>query len=591
MQLLLVFARRYTSRTIIMLVCLTLAAMAEGIGLSSMMPLLSMVTGSKGEESGLEHTIRSLLAMVGITPTLGVLLVLIVTGSVVKATLMLLAQRQVGYTVAHVATDLRLALLRSLLSARWLYYVRQPVGMLANSFATEASRASEAYLYGTTLVSQLIQTILYVGIAAAVSWQTTLAASFVGLATVGALSGLVRQTKRAGIKQTDLMRTLISRMADVLYAVKPLKAMGREPLVAPLLEHETQSLNRALQRQVLSKEAVRALQEPLLVGSLAGGLYIASTFWDIAINGVIMLSLIFARALFSLQKAQKQYQAMAACESAFWSLQKTIAESEREAETGTGTREPLFERCLSVRDVDFAYEERPILADASLEIPAGAVTAIVGPSGAGKTTIADLVLGLVRPQRGEVFIDDVSLAEIDIASWRHRVGYVPQEMLLLHEDVLTNVTLGDPALSRSDVEEALQAAGAADFVRELPQGLDTPLGERGARLSGGQRQRIAIARALVHRPSLLILDEATAALDPVSEAGIYDTVRSLRGRTTILAISHQPGLLKVADRVYRLSAGRVVELEGSARFADHDAAAFTAGSVSDPAVAAGASSR
>ena len=575
MRLLLVFARRYPKRTLLMLVCLTLAALAEGIGLSSMMPMLSMVTGAKASESGLEHTIRSMLAVVGLEPTLGVLLMMIVSGSVLKAALMLMAQRQVGYTVAHVATDLRLALLRALLEARWLYYVRQPVGMLANAFATEASRASEAYLYGTTLVSQLIQTILYIGIAAAVSWQTTIAATFVGLGTIGALSGLVRRTKRAGIKQTDLMRTLIARMTDVLYAVKPLKAMGREPLVAPLLEQETQSLNRALQKQVLSKEAVRALQEPLLVISLAGGLWAATTVWDIAVNGVIMLSLIFARALFSLQKAQKQYQAMAACESAFWSLQKTIAESEAAAEGGTGTLEPVFASMLSLRNVDFAYDERPILVGASLDIPVGEVTAIVGPSGAGKTTIADLALGLVCPSRGEVSLDGVPLSDIDLALWRRRVGYVPQEMLLLHEDVVTNVTLGDPTLSRADVEEALTAAGASDFVGELPQGLDTPLGERGARLSGGQRQRIAIARALVHRPSLLILDEATAALDPASEASIYDTVRSLRGRTTILAISHQPGLLKVADRVYRLSDGRVVELKGNDRFGEHDAATFS----------------
>jgi ATP-binding cassette, subfamily C, bacterial len=568
MHLLIVFARRYPSRTLIMLVCLTLAAMAEGVGVSSMMPLLGMVTGSEGEESALEHWIRSLLGAVGITPTLGVLLLLLVGGSVVKAGLMLLAQRQVGYTVAHVATDLRLALLRALLSARWMYYLRQPVGMLANAFATEALRASEAYLYGATLMSQLIQTVLYVCIAAAVSWQTTIAASFVGIFTIGALSGLVRKTKRAGVKQTDLMRTLLARMTDVLYSVKPLKAMGREPLVAPLLEHETQSLNRTLQKLVLSKEAVRALQEPLLIGTLAGGLWIATSFFSIAVDGVIMLSLIFARALFSLQKAQKQYQAMAACESAFWSLQRTIEESERETEAGSGMCEPTFERALTVRNVDFAYEERPILRAATLEIPAGEVTAIVGPSGAGKTTIADLVLGLVRPQSGEVLLDGVPLPDIDIPKWRHKVGYVPQEMLLLHEDVMMNVSLGDTAITRRDVEDALAAAGASEFVRELPQGLETPLGERGARLSGGQRQRISIARALVHRPSLLILDEATAALDPVSEAAIYETVRALRGRMTILAISHQPGLLKVADRVYRLAGGRITELHGDARFGE-----------------------
>jgi ATP-binding cassette subfamily C protein len=586
MQLLLVFARRYPSRTAIMLVCLILAALAEGVGLSSLLPLLGMVTGSKGEPSGVEQTLRDVLARLHIEPTLSVLLVLIVLGSVAKAGLMLLAQRQVGYTVAHVATDLRLALLRALLQARWLYYIRQPVGMLSNAFATEASRASEAYLYGTTLISQVIQTILYVVLAASVSWQTTVAASFVGVATVGLLSGLVRRTKRAGVKQTDLMRTLIARMTDVLFAVKPLKAMGREPLVAPLLEHETQSLNRALQKQVMSKEAVRALQEPLLVIALTGGLYMATTVWNIAVEEVIMLTLVFARALYSLQKSQKQYQAMAACESAFWSLQRTIEESEREAESATGTREPDFATGIRVKGVDFRYDERPILVSADLFIPAGEVTAVVGPSGAGKTTIADLALGLVRPQSGEVFLDDVPMAEIDVAKWRRRVGYVPQEMLLLHEDVMMNVTLGDPALSRADVEEALAAAGASDFVRELPQGLETPLGERGARLSGGQRQRIAIARALVHRPSLLILDEATASLDPTSEAGIYDTVRSLRGRTTILAISHQPGLLQVADRVYRLSNGRVVELVGEERFEDHDAKDFAvAASEGDPSPA------
>ena len=564
MRLLLVFGRRYPGRSLVMLVCLLLAAVAEGVGLSSMLPLLGMVTESRGEPSTLETTLRSALAVLGLQPTVKVLLAVIMTGSIVKALLVLIAQKQVGYTVAHVATDLRLALLEGVLAARWPYYVRQPVGMLSNAFATEATRASDCYLNGALMVSTAIETLLYITIATMVSWQTALASAVVGTISVTTLGRLVRKTKRAGTKQTTLMRAVLGRLSDVLYAVKPLKAMGRETLVAPLLEGETQRLNRVFQRQVLGKEAVRALQEPFIVVSLAAGLYAATQLWELQLDSVIVLALLFARALFSLNKVQKFYQAMTTSESAFWAIRRTIAESQQEAETNTGTRAPDFQRSISLRGVDFAYGERPILQDVSLSIVAGNITAVVGPSGAGKTTIADLVLGLMRPSSGEVFLDEVPLAAIDVAAWRHMVGYVPQEMLLLHESVRINVTLGDPALSQDDVVEALEAAGAWEFVQQLPQGMDTPLGERGARLSGGQRQRISIARALVHRPRLVILDEATAALDPRSEEEIYATVRALRGRTTILAISHQPALLAVADRVYRLEDGRVAELDGMA---------------------------
>ncbi len=197
---------------------------------------------------------------------------------------------------------------------------------------------------------------------------------------------------------------------------------------------------------------------------------------------------------------------------------------------------------------------------ASLTIPAREVTALVGMSGAGKTSVADLVLGLVRPSRGEVWIDDLPLAEADLRAWREQVGYVPQDIALFRESVGANVSLGDPAITPSDVEAALGAAGALDFVRALPRGIDTELGERGAGLSGGQRQRLAVARALVRNPALLVLDEATTALDPESEAAICESVRGLRGRVTVLVISHQTALVDLADRVYRIEGGRAKRL-------------------------------
>jgi len=202
-----------------------------------------------------------------------------------------------------------------------------------------------------------------------------------------------------------------------------------------------------------------------------------------------------------------------------------------------------------------------------MDFPCKSFTALVGGSGVGKTTIADLVTGLCRPQHGEVYIDDVPMSEIDLLRWRRLIGYVPQDPLLVHDSVYANITFGDHAFSEKDVEEALRAAGAWEFVASMPRGMHASVGERGGRLSGGQRQRLAIARALVHKPKLLILDEATSALDPASEAAICRTLQDLRRELIVLAISHQPAMVEVADRTYRSLPGGDVELvaEGTER--------------------------
>ena len=576
MRLLLAFARAYPGRSALTLACLIFATLAEGISFSSLLPLLGLATRAPGSTlspdtapTGLEQLSRDTLAAFGLQPSIGLLCLIIVIGMVLKAGFVLLAQKQVGYTVAHVATDLRLSLLRSLLAARWEYYVRQPVGGFANAFATEAGRASEAYLYAVTIIAFSIQTVLYVVLAVSVSWQATLAAALLGVLIVFGLHRLVRLARRAGARQTVLLKGMLSQLTDVLYAVKPLKAMARETQVGPLLERGTQRLQRALQRAVLSKEALRALQDPLLIACLVGGLYVALTRWALSLDAVIMLVVLFGRTLSSLNKAQRQYQRMAVQESAYWSLQDTLRQSEAAREVNTGARQPRLTQGIRLQEVSFAYAEKPILERASCVIPAGEVTLLIGPSGTGKTSTVDLIAGLLRPQSGAVSIDGVPLTSIDLKAWRTAIGYVPQEMLLLHESIVANVTLGDTALTETDVKAALRAAGAWEFVQNLPDGMATRVGERGARLSGGQRQRIAIARALVHTPQLLILDEATTALDPESEAAICQTVQQLRGTMTILAISHQPALLDIADHVYRLEDGRLRPVDATASF--HDA--------------------
>jgi len=221
---------------------------------------------------------------------------------------------------------------------------------------------------------------------------------------------------------------------------------------------------------------------------------------------------------------------------------------------------------IALDDVDLTLPSAAgpvhILRGVSLAIARGETVSVVGPSGSGKTSLSDLVIGLIEPDEGTITLDGVPLTEVDNRAWREQIGYVPQEMFLLNDSVRTNVTLGEEGLGDAEVERALRRAGAWEFVSKLSEGIDTPVGERGALLSGGQRQRIAIARALVHEPSLLVLDEATTALDPETERSVWQAVVDLRGQVTVLAVSHQAALAEIADRIYRIEDGKAWLISG-----------------------------
>jgi ATP-binding cassette subfamily C protein len=557
MRLLITFARAYPTDTLVMLLALLLAGLAEGVSLTALLPFLSTAMDSQagaGSQSWqeTENPVTSLLLQLGIDPTLGVLLTVIVIGIVLKSILVLFAKKKVGYTVAQVTTNLRLDLLKALLQTRWSYFLNRPIGGLANAMATEALRASQAYINGTMVITLLIQCCVYTVVALLVSWQATLAALLVGLLILMVSHGLIRMARQAGKRQTKLLKSLLARLTDTLQSVKPLKAMARENLADSVLKAETSQLNQALQGEVFSNEALKAAQEPMFAVVIAIGIYLALTYWGLPFATVMTLAVILGRVIAYMGKVQRQYQKVAVCESAFWSLQATINEAQQERESTLGNLVPTLKVGIRLENISLAYGERTVFRNLSVTIPAGSLTTLIGPSGVGKTTVIDLITGLLRPQQGEVFIDDLPLAEIDLRVWRRMVGYVPQENLLLHDTVLNNITLGDPELTESDVENALRGAGAWDFVASMADGLKSNVGERGTKLSGGQRQRIMIARALVHRPRFLILDEATSALDPDSTLAICATLRSLRGQLTILTVSHQPILTEAADRVYRL---------------------------------------
>jgi ATP-binding cassette subfamily C protein len=569
MRILIIFLRAYPLKSATTLVALLFAGIAEGFGFSTLVPLLGIVVkdssgampvGATDSTSALEHMVREIFGVFGLTPTILSLLVVLVISMAVKAFLVYTANKQVGFMVAQVVTDLRLGLIRALFATRWEYFIQQPVGRFTNAIVTEAKRAANAYLCSIKATAAAINAAIYGIIVLLVSWELALAAAAISAVIVFIFKYLITKAKRSGRRQTKLLRSLLAHMTDVLIMIKPLKTMARERMVDAVLEKKVENLKKALKKLVFSKEALSAFQEPIMVFFLAAGLYVALVVIKMPIANMLVMVFMISKFFKRLQNVQKEYQNMGIHESAYWSIIDKTEEAKNARESSLGDQLPVLNHSIRLENVSFTYENRLILQNVSLKFPVGSFTAIVGPSGIGKTTVVDLISGLLRPQKGEIWIDDLPLEKIDLPAWRRLIGYVPQETFLLHDTLFLNITLGDKGISDEDVEYALRAAGAWDFVAAMPEGIHSVAGERGHKLSGGQRQRIAIARALVHKPKLLILDEATTALDPASEAAICDTMCEISGQLTILAISHQPAVLNVADRAYRLEDRSVAKI-------------------------------
>jgi ATP-binding cassette, subfamily C, bacterial len=548
----------------IVLLCLLTASVVEGIGFASLVPLLMVATDTGVEKpSPLLEVTRDVMATIGLPLEVGPLIIFVVLTLLMKSLLNFFAMQYVSRSIADFTSGVRSRLIATLFRANWSYLVQHPIGQIANSISGQAGRAGTAYNIAATFLAQSLQTLVYLVVAFVVSWPVALAATGISGLMVLSLHFLVRIARKAGRQQTQRSRELVTLLMDSLNSIKPLKAMAKEDEYAGFLERRINLLKKAIRRQAVSQDALKNGNEALVTIFLGIGFFLALAVWQVPLVELVVVGVLIKRISNGIGKLQQSFQQAVATETPYLEAMDMMAAAESAREINPGRRQATFERQCRLEGVSFAHGERPILESVSLEIPVGGVTVLIGPSGAGKTTIADLILGLYRPNRGRVMLDDVPLDEIDLKSWRRLIGYVPQELLLLHDSVLANVAMGKPDVSKADVRAALKTAGAWPFVEALPAGMKTTVGQSGAKLSGGQRQRIALARALVSKPKLLILDEVTSALDPKTEQEICDNIRNMAEQTTILAITHRPTFLEIADRIYRVDHQTVTKAEAT----------------------------
>ena len=554
---------RDSPAALVRVVVLMLAAgLAEGAGVVLLVPLLGLAGipvpgGAVGRMAG---AVSTAFRAVGVAPSLTAVLVLYVVTVSVQA----LAQR--GETVAGFHLEqrtvlvLRTRLYRAVAEARWLFLSRQRATDFVHAMTAEVDRVGLATTYLVGFTAQAVSALVYLALALRISPAATLVGCLCGALLLAALRSTRRRASTSGKRLTGATSDLFAAATEHVQALKVVKSYGAEERSIGAFT----ALGEA--RHAAHATAARAYSDAraaFTIGSvvlLALATWVALGWMHLPVGVALLLVFVFSRLVPRLATLQQQWQMAAHEMPARRAVLDLMERCEAERETLGEAGEPIDLRTgVRFQDVRFGYEGRDeVLRGLTLEIGARRTTALVGTSGAGKTTVADLLMGLATPTGGRILLDETPLSEEVLRTWRGEIGYVAQDTVLFHDTVRANLLWARPDATPEEVDDALRAA-AADFVAALPQGLDTIIGDRGVRLSGGERQRLALARALLRRPALLILDEATSALDPESERRILDAVEGLHGRTTILLITHRLATVRTADVIHVLDAGVVVE--------------------------------
>jgi ATP-binding cassette subfamily C protein len=545
---------------------MVIAGLLDGIGVAALFPILAIVTKDDSHHQALQRIVERVLEFLHLPLDLAVLCLIIVGCNWLKSGISLFVDRWLGRISARVAGDMRLRLLNALTRAKWSYFTLHPVGRFVTAATSEANWSAFVFRSALRAVEQTIRTAIYCAVALFMGWRMAAVAIVMGVVMGLSLRMLTRAARNAGRARQAAMRALSEELNDVLAGFKPLKAMHRHVELVRALVKSARRMRRAINALVTNQTLSDELPDLMQTYLLAAGVYLAAQVLAAPVGTMVVAGVVAMALMGSIARVRRAFSLIARGEAAYWALRRTTEEVEAAVESGghTGGLTPSLERGCALRDVSFRYGRDPVLRHVSLEIPAGRITALVGPSGSGKSTIADLLLGLYRPESGAVLIDGRDLCEVDVVQWRDMIGYVPQEIILFNDTIMANVALNDREADEARVLSACLMAGLGDVLDALPDGLATRVGERGLKLSGGQRQRIALARALWRQPKLLILDEATSALDPATEAAICTAIASQPG-LTVLVITHQPSWVDRADLVYRVEDGAVRRCNGKAR--------------------------
>ncbi|PIB26846.1 hypothetical protein BFP76_10650 [Amylibacter kogurei] len=547
--------RHSRAKTITLFALNLISSVTEGIGLFLLVPLLAHLQKDQPTSGGISGWLETL----GLPQSLSGLLALFFALVVVRS--------MISYVRTLVWQDFQLNLIdtirvnsfNALLHANWNWISNLKKSDHSNFLINEVDRIDEGVTYTMDFCTGLAAVLAYVVVAASLSFQMAVIALLVGAAVMFSMRAQHRHARDLGENLGDAYEDMQQVVEEGLSSIKLTKILGNEDRHRNLMAKILARLRSQQFAFAKTNAAAGAIFQIVIALVLVGFLWVGVKILELPLPSLMILVLILARLAPMLRNMQNQLNQILHA----WPALRNLDEITKLAKDHNDIAPNILQKFdlkdgITLDNIGFKYQSRKsaALRDISLRFPARKTTAIIGASGAGKSTLADIVMGLLAPDQGEMLVDGQLIGDEQRVNWRHSLAYVPQDVFLFHDTIRNNLLWANRGADDAALEQALQRS-AAQFVFDLDDGLDTVVGDAGLRLSGGERQRIALARAMLQNPSVLILDEATSALDTKNEMLIRQSLDQIHGDMTIIVIGHRLPTLENADQVVVLHDGRV----------------------------------
>lgn len=556
--------------TVVLLALATLYAVFEGFGIGMLLPILQYIENpditSLGSQSAVWTVLLSALGAFHLEPNLLLLMVFAFLPIVARQVVYYSYQTYSATVMNRAMSRLRVKGFEAIMNADLAFISGRRSGDIVDALITQIYRGGQAVLQALRMLAAGVLIVLYGALLAVLSLPLTIIAVLV----MWAISILARRntviSRREGARIARLGVATTTAVSDRIQAIRLIKMRGQETKETENVARITHALEQGQIRVARLKAALESMMDPLLMGSAFVVLYVGVEFAGASLAGLGLF-------LFVLLRLNAKARELNVSRQAFSSTIESLEYTQRVIKQAVTSRQSLADGSIEFEHlrqgicfdhVGFRYDDSEgnpdVLVDVTFEIPRGSLVAVVGRSGAGKSTLVDLIPRLREATSGELLIDGIPVQHYRLHSLRRRIGFMTQDAVLFNDSIRNNLIYGlERQVSEAEIRDALAASFCREFIDDLPEGLETNIGDRGVRLSGGQRQRLALARTFLQEPDILILDEPTSALDSESETYIQKALSSIRGSTTMIVIAHRLSTVQHADQILVLEKGRIVE--------------------------------